>query len=129
MKIFDRKPKDERSQINLARYTPDYKEGLTEKQVLERVNAQATNKTIDTSFKTNKQIYFQNIFTYFNLIFIVLAVLLCLVGSYKNLTFLPVIIANTGIAIYQEIRSKKNSRQLKCFKLSKSNSCKKWYRK
>lgn len=107
MKIFDRKPKDERSQINLARYTPDYKEGLTEKQVLERVNAQATNKTIDTSFKTNKQIYFQNIFTYFNLIFIVLAVLLCLVDSYKNLTFLPVIIANTGIAIYQEIRSKK----------------------
>lgn len=107
MKIFDRKLKDERSQINLARYTPDYKEGLTEKQVLERVNAQATNKTIDTSFKTNKQIYFQNIFTYFNLIFIVLAVLLCLVGSYKNLTFLPVIIANTGIAIYQEIRSKK----------------------
>ena len=89
MKIFDRKPKDERSQINLARYTPDYKEGLTEKQVLERVNAQATNKTIDTSFKTNKQIYVQNIFTYFNLIFIVLAVLLCLVGAYKNLTFLP----------------------------------------
>ncbi|EOS7769493.1 cation-translocating P-type ATPase [Enterococcus hirae] len=49
----------------------------------------------------------QNIFTYFNLIFIVLAVLLCLVSSYKNLTFLPVILANTGIAIYQEIRSKK----------------------
>ncbi|RXA84790.1 HAD family hydrolase, partial [Enterococcus hirae] len=40
-------------------------------------------------------------------IFIVLAVLLCLVSSYKNLTFLPVILANTGIAIYQEIRSKK----------------------
>ncbi|EMF0622065.1 HAD-IC family P-type ATPase, partial [Enterococcus hirae] len=35
------------------------------------------------------------------------AVLLCLVSSYKNLTFLPVILANTGIAIYQEIRSKK----------------------
>lgn len=41
------------------------------------------------------------------MIFIVLAVLLCLVSSYKNLTFLPVILANTGIAIYQEIRSKK----------------------
>ena len=38
----------------------------------------------------------------------VLAILLCLVGSYKNLTFLPVILANTGIAIYQEIRSKKS---------------------
>ncbi len=37
----------------------------------------------------------------------VLAILLCLVGSYKNLTFLPEMLANTGIAIYQEIRSKK----------------------
>ncbi len=71
------------------------------------MHAQATNETIDPSFKTNKQIVLQNIFTYFNLIFIVLAVLLCLVSSYKNLTFLPVILANTGIAIYQEIRSKK----------------------
>ncbi|MBF8808290.1 MAG: cation-translocating P-type ATPase [Enterococcus lacertideformus] len=107
MKIFSNRTKELHCHTVIARYTPDYKVGLTDELVSERVNAQATNKTIDTSFKTNKQIVFQNIFTYFNLIFIVLAVLLCVVGSYKNLTFLPVIIANTGIAIYQEIRSKK----------------------
>ncbi|EOS8032449.1 cation-translocating P-type ATPase [Enterococcus hirae] len=99
--------KDQTSVKNITRYAPDYREGLTDEQVAERVHAQATNETIDPSFKTNKQIVLQNIFTYFNLIFIVLAVLLCLVSSYKNLTFLPVILANTGIAIYQEIRSKK----------------------
>ncbi|MDU4893992.1 MAG: cation-translocating P-type ATPase [Enterococcus hirae] len=110
MRIFSHQTeveKDQTSVKNITRYAPDYREGLTDEQVSERVHAQATNETIDPSFKTNKQIVLQNIFTYFNLIFIVLAVLLCLVSSYKNLTFLPVILANTGIAIYQEIRSKK----------------------
>ncbi|MFL0552629.1 cation-translocating P-type ATPase [Enterococcus hirae] len=110
MRIFSHQTeveKDQTSVKNITRYAPDYREGLTDEQVAERVHAQATNETIDPSFKTNKQIFLQNIFTYFNLIFIVLAVLLCLVSSYKNLTFLPVILANTGIAIYQEIRSKK----------------------
>ncbi|PPE99332.1 cation-translocating P-type ATPase [Enterococcus hirae] len=110
MRIFSHQTeveKDQTSVKNITRYAPDYREGLTDEQVAERVHVQATNETIDPSFKTNKQIVLQNIFTYFNLIFIVLAVLLCLVSSYKNLTFLPVILANTGIAIYQEIRSKK----------------------
>ena len=110
MRIFSHQTeveKDQTSVKNITRYAPDYREGLTDEQVAERVHAQVTNETIDPSFKTNKQIVLQNIFTYFNLIFIVLAVLLCLVSSYKNLTFLPVILANTGIAIYQEIRSKK----------------------
>lgn len=110
MRIFSHQTeveKDQTSVKNFTRYAPDYREGLTDEQVAERVHVQATNETIDPSFKTNKQIVLQNIFTYFNLIFIVLAVLLCLVSSYKNLTFLPVILANTGIAIYQEIRSKK----------------------
>ncbi|AND72918.1 MULTISPECIES: cation-translocating P-type ATPase [Enterococcus] len=110
MRIFSHQTeveKDQTSVKNITRYAPDYRKGLTDEQVAERVHAQATNETIDPSFKTNKQIVLQNIFTYFNLIFIVLAVLLCLVSSYKNLTFLPVILANTGIAIYQEIRSKK----------------------
>ncbi|MGX7173724.1 cation-translocating P-type ATPase [Enterococcus ratti] len=111
MRIFRQKTNNTCSKKTLSnaiiRYNPNYKEGLTEALVLERIREQATNKMIDTTFKTKKQIIFENTFTYFNLIFLVLAVLLCLVSSYKNLTFLPVIIANTGIAIYQEIRSKK----------------------
>lgn len=99
---------DQKEKKTVTRYAPDYHEGLSEKIVAERIQDHATNQTIDTSFKSNKEIVFQNTFTYFNLIFMVLAILLCLVGSYKNLTFLPVILANTGIAIYQEIRSKKS---------------------
>ena len=37
----------------------------------------------------------------------VLTVLLCVVQSFRNLTFLPIIIANTLIGIFQEVRAKK----------------------
>jgi len=52
-------------------------------------------------------IIFRNVFTYFNLIFAVLAVLLILAGSFKSLTFLPVVVANAVIGIVQQIRAKK----------------------
>ena len=48
-----------------------------------------------------------NVFTYFNLIFLVITILLIMVGSFRNLTFLPIIIGNTVIGIVQEIRAKK----------------------
>jgi cation-transporting ATPase E len=54
-----------------------------------------------------KEIVSSNVFTYFNFIFFILAVLLLIAGSFRDLTFLPIIIANTCIGIIQEIRSKK----------------------
>lgn len=92
--------------IPTTRYQPDYKKGLTSQQVQEHYLHGWTNKAVDPPSKTTKEIVYENMFTYFNLIFVVLAVLLCLVGSFRNLTFLPVIIANTLIGIIQEIRAK-----------------------
>ena len=57
--------------------------------------------------KTRAEIIKSNIFTYFNLIFAVLAVLCMVAGSFKSLTFLPVILANIVIGIVQELRAKK----------------------
>lgn len=65
-----------------------------------------TNRAVDSASKTTKEIIHENVFTYFNLIFAVLAVLLCIAGSFRDLTFLPVIIANTLIGIIQEVRAK-----------------------
>ena len=56
---------------------------------------------------TTAEIIRSNTFTYFNFIFLVITILLCLVGSFRNLTFLPIIIANTLIGIIQEIRAKR----------------------
>lgn len=57
-------------------------------------------------------IIFHNVFTYFNLVFAVIAVLLIIARSYRDLAFLPIIIANTGIGIFQQLRSKKVLDQL-----------------
>lgn len=111
----------QRSSDKVIRLFPSYKEGLTADQVKERIEKGAANNSVDPTFKTNQQIVLENIFTYFNLIFLILAILLCLVESYKNLTFLPVIIANTGIAIFQEIRSKKILDELNVLNTAKVN--------
>ena len=65
-----------------------------------------TNRAVESASKTTKEIIHENVFTYFNLIFAVLAVLLCIAGSFRDLTFLPVILANTLIGIIQEVRAK-----------------------
>ncbi|MBP2058267.1 cation-transporting ATPase E [Lactobacillus colini] len=81
--------------------------GLTLEQVNQRVKQGKINKTVDNQFKSDWQIVKENLFTYFNLIFLILAVLLIIVKAYRDLTFLPVIILNTIIGIIQEIRAKR----------------------
>lgn len=93
--------------LKTTRYTPDYKEGLTTDQVQEHHLHGWVNREVEAPAKTTKEIVQSNVYTYFNLIFTVLAVLLCIVGSFRDLTFLPVIIFNTLIGIVQEIRAKK----------------------
>ena len=83
-----------------------YMEGLNDIQVQERVEKGWINYVVESPEKTNEQIVKDNIFTYFNLIFFVLSILLIIAGSYRSLTFLPIIIANTLIGIIQEIRAK-----------------------
>lgn len=93
--------------IATTRYRPDHQTGLTAQQVQEHRMHGWTNQPVDPPSKTTKEIIQENVFTYFNLIFLVLAVLLCLVGSFRDLTFLPVIVLNTLIGIIQETRAKK----------------------
>ena len=81
--------------------------GLNDEQVNERVRQGLSNITVVPPYKTGAQIVCSNIFTYFNFIFVAFAVLLIIVGSYKSLTFFPIIILNALIGIVQEFRAKK----------------------
>ena len=81
--------------------------GLTDEEVRQRVEEGLTNRADISTDKTTKEIMISNVFTYFNLIFLVITILLIMVGSFRNLTFLPIIIGNTVIGIVQEIRAKK----------------------
>ncbi len=53
-----------------------------------------------------------NVCTLFNAINVVLAILVCLTGSYRNIMFIGLVIVNVIIGIVQEIRSKKVLDQL-----------------
>ena len=80
--------------------------GLTQAEVEQRIKEGKVNRAVNDQAKTTWQIIKENTFTYFNLIFLILAILLVIVGEYKDLTFLPVIIANMIIGIVQELRAK-----------------------
>lgn len=81
--------------------------GLTNAQVKNLREAGKNNFSVKAPSKTIKEIVKENTFTYFNLVFLIISILLILVGSFRDLTFLPIIIANTLIGIIQEVRSKK----------------------
>ena len=81
--------------------------GLTSAEVKERIERGEVNKADISTGTSTKEIIRSNVFTYFNLIFLIIAVLLVVVGSYRNLTFLPIIVGNTLIGIIQGLRAKK----------------------
>ena len=81
--------------------------GLTAAEAAERVRLGYANTPVDPPGKTVKQIIFSNVFTYFNLVFFVLAALIISVRSWNNLMFMGVVIVNMVIGIVQELRSKK----------------------
>ncbi len=97
----------ETARVQVPPVQADYRSGLSREQVEERLRTGLDNREVDASSKTVKEIVRENLFTYYNLIFAVLGVLLCIVGSFRNLTFLPVVIINALIGIIQEIRAKR----------------------
>lgn len=82
-------------------------QGLSLSEVEKRTEEGRVNIPVTSSTKTVKKIVQENVFTYFNFIFLFIAAVLIAVGSYKELTFLLVIAANTAIGIVQELLSKK----------------------
>ena len=95
--------------------------GLTNQEAESRRRQGLSNEQVDSSTRTVKQIIKDNVFTYFNLIFTVLAVLLIAVGSFKDLSFMLIVFANTGIGIAQEVRSKQTLDKLKLLKMPKAH--------
>lgn len=81
--------------------------GLSSAQVKLRLENGYANLPVEPPTKTVGEIVRSNVLTYFNLVFFVLAGCIIAVGSWKNLTFMPVVFANMIIGIVQELRSKK----------------------
>ena len=92
--------------------------GLTTAEVKALTAEGRINRMPEKSGHSVPSIFFHQIFTYFNAIFALLALLLILTGSFRSLTFLPVVIANTCIGIFQQLRSKKELDKLKLLDVS-----------
>ncbi|MBQ9011275.1 MAG: HAD-IC family P-type ATPase [Bacilli bacterium] len=80
--------------------------GLTTEQVVELTGRGLVNYETEVRTKSIGQIIMTNFLTLFNMLNLGLALAIFLVGSYKNLLFLGVVICNTLISTVQEIRSK-----------------------
>ena len=103
-------PQPERPQVPLLETDPA--KGLTAEQAAQRMAAGLDNHAAASPTRSETEIIRDNIFTFFNLVFIVLALCLALVGSFANMTFLGVVIANTIIGTVQQLRSKRTVDQL-----------------
>ena len=101
-----KKKKQIEQDFPIVRYQTDKEHGLSEEQINERVEHLLMN---DTKIKTSNSylsIICKNTFTIFNLIWLTIAVALMCVGAWGDLLFLFVVIANTAISIFQEIKAK-----------------------
>lgn len=99
--------KKKKTQTNIVRYKPNIHYGLTEEQIKEREKDNLLNYDSVIPTKTIAHIVSNNLFTLFNFLNLALGLAVFLVSSYKNLLFLGVVVCNTIISTFQEIRSKK----------------------
>lgn len=100
-------PKDRLPIEKIKRYNPSFEKGLEKKQVYGRYEEGWTNEVATKTTKSYFQIIFGTIFTFFNILCFGIAAALIAIGSYRNLIFLAVILANIVIAIIQEIKAKR----------------------
>ena len=89
------------------RFQTDCKMGLTDEQVKSRIDAGLTNNFNTNTTKSYRQIFKDNLFTFFNILNLVFTVLIIMTGYIKELVFLLVVVGNLIIGIAQEIVTKK----------------------
>ena len=93
-------------------------QGLTQAEVEVRIADGQVNAIQDSSNRSVKDIVMGNTLTFFNFINVVLLALVLSVRSYKNMLFIFIIIANTLIGIFQEIKAKITLDKLKILTVS-----------
>ena len=91
----------------MERYNPSVKNGLSKKQVENRMNEKLNYTDVSVPTKSIKRIMRDNFFTLFNFLNFGLALAIALVGAYKNMLFIGTVIFNIIISTVQEIRAKK----------------------
>ncbi len=90
----------------LERVCPDPQRGLTADQAAALLENGYDNRAEDPNTKSVGRIIRENTLTFFNLVFVVLAVLLAVSGNFTDMTFLVIAFLNSLIGIVQQLRSR-----------------------
>ena len=94
--------------------------GLANEQVQSRIREGKQNRVTITAEKSTREIIYSNVFTYFNLVFGILAILLILVRSWNNMLFVPIVVVNSLIGIVQELRSRRILNKMRLLQVEKA---------
>lgn len=86
--------------------------GLTSDEVREQTALGNVNISKEKAGKSYLEIISDNLLTFFNLVWAIVTVVLIAIGSFSNLTFLPIIIPNILIGLFSEIKAKKTVEKL-----------------
>lgn len=95
-----------KKEIDIVRYNPNFKEGLSSEQVKERQENKLNNRTKLVVGKSYAEIIFTNVLSFFNITLFAIAAVMIINGLYKNLFFLTVLIPNIIIGLVQDIKSR-----------------------
>ena len=106
--MIRKRKKEQLHRTPVEAVNPDPEQGLSWAQAEQRVQAGWANGMQAGASRSEREIILSNCLTFFNFVFLALAVVLMVGGaSVKNLTFLVVVICNTVIGCYQEIKAKR----------------------
>ena len=102
------KETEQPQRLSIPEVSADPAQGLSREAVARRIEGGWANRTPEAAGASEKDIILRNVFTFFNLIFVIMAVILAISGSsVKNMTFLIVVVCNCVIGCFQEIRAKR----------------------
>ena len=79
----------------IVRVEPKYNKGLTSEQVEDRKKRKLINVAKNKKSKSAFRIVFENVFTFFNLIWVLIFVALVSVGAFSDLLFMVIVFLNT----------------------------------
>ncbi len=99
--------KKKKNEEIIERFSPSLDQGLTDEQVFKRVEQKKFNEVKDNNKKDYLSIICKNLFTFFNLIYLIIGILLVIIDApIGEYTFVLLLVINTGIGIFQEIKAK-----------------------
>ena len=107
---------DNRDQLKIPGGVPEVLTdgtGLTSEEAQRRFAAGQGNTAVQDDGRSTAQIVAKNLFTWFNLLNVLLALALAFVGAWRNMLFMGVVVSNTLIGTIQEMRARKTVMQLK----------------